>query len=148
MQTRLFSLGLGVVYVVIGALGFVSGLRTHPASHAPTLAHGDSAYGYLFGQFPVNTTHDVLNIVIGLIGIAVCVRLGAARAYSRLLFLVFGLFTIFGFMPVAGTLWGFAPIYGADVWVHAVSALAAAYFGFVATEPTYVEPAPGHFAHA
>jgi hypothetical protein len=148
MQTRLFSLVFGVVYVLVGILGFVPGLRTHPAANAPILAHGDSGYGYLFGQFPINTTHNLIHIVVGLIGIAVFARLDLARLYCRLLFLIFGLFVVLGFMPQADTLWGLVPLFGADVWLHALTAVAGAYFGFVATEPTYVEPAPGHVVHA
>jgi hypothetical protein len=143
MQTRLFSLVFGVVYTLVGLVGFVPAFRTHPAANAP---HVDvtAAYGYLFGLFPVNAVHDIFHIVVGIIGIVAFTRLGLATAYCRLLFLVFGLLVVAGFMPQANTLWGVLPLFDSDTWLHAATAIAAGYFGFVASEPTYVEPAPGH----
>ena len=147
MQTRLFSLAFGTFYFAIGILGFIPGLRTSPPAGAPHL-DATAAYGYFLSQFPINAVHDVFNIVIGLIGIIVFARLEPARIYCRTLLLLFGALACIGFLPTLDTLWGWLPIFGADTWLHAVTAVAAGYFGFVVTEPTYVEPAPAHAAHA
>jgi uncharacterized protein DUF4383 len=147
MQTRLFSLVIGIAYVLIGILGFIPALRTTPAANAP---HVDitASYGYLLGQFPVNAVHNGVHIVIGILGILAFARFSFAIGYCRTLFLVYGLLAIIGFMPKADTLWGLAPIFGSDAWLHTATALLAAYFGWVAHEPTYVEPARGHAVHA
>jgi hypothetical protein len=47
---------------------------------------------------------------------------------------LYGLLAILGLIPGTNTLFGLVPIYGHDVWLHALSALIAAYFGFVARE--------------
>jgi Domain of unknown function (DUF4383) len=147
MQTRLFSLVFGTVYVFIGILGFIPGLRTHPPVGAPHV-DATAAYGYFLGQFPINAFHDLFHIAVGIVGIVVFARLEAARIYCRVLLLVFGTLACVGFLPTLDTLWGWLPIFGADTWLHAATAVAAGYFGFVATEPTYVEPAAAHAAHA
>ena len=41
---------------------------------------------------------------------------------------------VLGLLPQTNTTFGLIPIYGADVWLHAVIAAAAAYFGFVARD--------------
>ncbi len=147
MQTRLFSLIVGVVYLLVGVLGFIPALRTTPPANAPSL-DVTAGYGYLLGHFPVNALHDVVHLLIGLVGVIAFARLEFSRLFLRTLFLVYGLLACLGFIPNADTLWGLVPIFGSDTWLHAATAIAAGYFGFVATEPTYVEPAPGHAAHA
>jgi hypothetical protein len=147
MQTRLFSLALGIVYVFIGLVGFIPALRTHPPVTAPHM-DATAGYGYFLGQFPINALHDALHIVVGLAAIAVSARLNPARIYCRVLFLVFGVLACLGFLPTVNTLWGLVPIFGADTWLHAATAIAAGYFGFVAPEPTYIEPAVARAAHA
>lgn len=41
-----------------------------------------------------------------------------------------------GLFPVLNTTFGLIPIFGNDVWLHAVTAIAAAYFGWMARETT------------
>lgn len=131
MLARYFALVFGIVYLLVGILGFIPQLYTSPAANAP---HVDvtGAYGYLLGLFPVNWLHDVVHILVGLAGIISYFRFRSARYYSRFLFLVFGLLTIFGFMPQANTLWGLVPLFGNDAWLHAATSLAGGFFGWVA----------------
>ena len=143
MQTRYFSLGIGVIYLLVGIIGFIPALYTTPPASAPTL-HLTAGYGYLFGLFPVNALHDVVHILIGIAGIAASVRVASARYYSQFLFLAYGLLTVMGFLPQLDTLFGWMPIFTSDTWLHGATALVAAYFGWVALESTHVEPAPAH----
>lgn len=146
MQTRLFSLVIGIVYLLLGILGFIPALRTTPPANAPTL-NVTAGYGYFLGQFPVNAVHDLVHILIGLAGIIAFTRFAYAIAYCRTLFLVYGLLTVAGFLPATDTLNGLVPIFGSDAWLHAATAIIASYFGWVAHEPTHVEPAPGYAVH-
>jgi len=139
-QTRLFTLVLGVLYLVVGILGFVPALRTAPPFDAPHLDAG-AGYGYLFGLFPINDLHNVVHILIGIFGIALSAKFSAARLYCRTLFVLFGVLTFLGFLPQADVLFGLIPIFSNDTWLNAVSAIIVAYFGYVATEPTRMEGA-------
>lgn len=142
MQTRYWALAIGVIYVVVGIVGFIPALYSSP----PATPHLDvtASYGLLLGIFPVNVVHDVFHIVIGILGIAVFGSERAAGAYSRALFLIFGLLAIMGFIPQADTVFGLIPIYGNDVWLHTVTAIASSYFGWVAGEHTTEPAAPAH----
>lgn len=143
MQTRMFTLLLGAGSIVVGVLGFISALRTDLPASSPHLDVTDSA-GNLFSIFPVNSLHNIGAIVIGVIAVAASANDELARRFCIAAFLVFGILMIFGFIPTLDTLGGYAPIYGDDTWLSAGISLLAGYFGFVAPEPTYVEPAPGH----
>jgi hypothetical protein len=140
MQTRLFALTIGVVYLLVGVVGFIPALYTKPPLTAP---HVDvtASYGYLLGIFPVNALHNIVHILVGLSGIVAGSRFALARYYCIVLFLVYGVLTVMGFIPTLDTTWGLIPIFGSDTWLHAASTIAAAYFGFVAPEPTHVTPA-------
>jgi Domain of unknown function (DUF4383) len=146
MQTRLFTLVLGLFYVLFGVAGFISGLRSAPPASAPHVDVTDS-YGYLFGTFPVNVLENALHIVIGLGGIIMGARLILARYYCQFLFLVLGALTFMGFLPTLDTVWGYMPILSSETWLHAATAIAAAYFGWVAPESTRVEPAYAGTGH-
>ena len=53
-----------------------------------------------------------------------------ARLYARATAIVYGLLTIMGLIPGLNTVFGLLPLHGHDVWLHALLAIIAAYFGF------------------
>jgi hypothetical protein len=126
-----FALVFGIVYALVGVLGFVPGLLQAPPADAPALMLGTS-YGSLLGIFPVNAVHNLVHIIVGLIGIVAARGLSSARGYSRSVAIIFGVLTIMGLVPGLSTTLGYIPIFGADVVLHAVTMLAAAYFGWFA----------------
>jgi len=128
MTVRNFAMVLGVVYIVIGVLGFVPPLLTSPAD-APPLAF-DQAYGYLFGLFPVNILHSLVHLGVGIWGVVAARTFPAARTYAVSLAVIFGVLTVMGLIPGLNTVFGLIPLFGHDIWLHALTAIAAAYFGF------------------
>jgi hypothetical protein len=128
-----FAVGFGIVYALIGLLGFVPGVLQPPPADAPGLSVS-TAYGYMLGVFPLNVLHDLVHIVVGVIGIAMAGRLVAARTYCRAVAIVFAVLTIMGLVPGLDTTFGLIPIFGADVLLHAVTTVASAYFGWMAPE--------------
>ena len=52
----------------------------------------------------------------------------------------YGILAVMGLIPQLGTTFGMIPVSGHDVWLHALTAIAAAYFGWMAPvdggEPT------------
>lgn len=129
-MVRPFALIFGIIYVLVGILGFIPGLSTHPAD-APHLSV-ESGHGYLLGMFPINILHNVVHLIIGIAGILASRSLGGARLYAKALAIVYGLLAVLGLIPATQTTFGLIPIHGNDIWLHALSALIAAYFGFVA----------------
>jgi len=106
---------LGVAFVVVGVVGFVPPLTPN---------------GNLLGLFPVNAAHNLVHIALGVWGLVVGGTFSGALFYLRGLTVIYGLLAILGLFPATNTLFGLAPIHGADVALHAVLALIAAYFGF------------------
>ena len=135
MNTVTAALIFGVVFTLVGVAGFFA---APPPPGAPPLVieHG---HGLALGLFPVNTLHNIVHIVFGLMGIlASRGTLMSARGYAQFVAVVYGLLVVLGLLPQTNTTFGLIPLYGADVWLHAIIAAAAAYFGFVAREPVAV----------
>ena len=130
MTIRTFSLALGILYLGLGLLGFAPPLLSAISDSAPPL--GITAFhGYLLGLFAVNFFLNLVHMATGAWGIAASRGAGGSRAYAKTMAVVYGLFAVMGLMPQVNTLFGLMPLYGNDVWLHAGSALAAAFFGWV-----------------
>lgn len=129
-----FALIIGILFTLIGIMGFIPGLVHEPAVPAEdaflsfTLGYGD-----LMGLFPVNVLHNLVHLTVGILGIVASRTLSSARLFSGALAIFYGVLTLMGlFMPTQSSL-GFIPIFGNDIWLHAFTAAIAAYFGFIAT---------------
>jgi hypothetical protein len=128
---RAFALAAGIAYLAVGLLGFVPGITQPPPAGAPDVAIA-AGYGYLLGLFPINVLRNLVHLAIGLWGVASYKSFDASRVYARGLAIVYGLLTIMGLIPGLNTTFGLIPIFGHDVWLHALTAAAAAYFGWLA----------------
>ncbi len=131
MATRYFALATGIGYVLVGVLGFVPGMTQSPPDGSPSLAV-DAGYGYLFGLFPINILHNIIHLVVGMLGLVVYREYDWARTFGRGLAIVYGVLAFMGLIPGLNTTFGVVPIFGHDVWLHALTAAVAAYFGFFA----------------
>lgn len=127
---RYFALILGVVYLAIGVLGFFPAALQPPGPAAPSLAV-DAGYGRLLGLFPVNVLHNIVHLAVGLWGLLAYRSLGGSVGFARGLAIFYGVLAIMGLIAALNTTFGLIPIFGHDVWLHALTALAAAYFGFM-----------------
>ncbi len=131
MKTRYFALLFGLIFLIGGILGFIPALLTPPPSGGPPMAVG-AYYGHLFGLFPVNALHNLLHVLLGLWGIAAWRSFTASRTYARGLTVIYAILTVFGLIPGLDTIFGLVPLYSNDIWLHAVAAIIAAYFGWAA----------------
>ena len=105
----------GGIFILIGLLGFVPALTPN---------------GNLLGLFPVNAVHNLVHAGLGVWGVLAGASLGASLIYFRGIAILYGVLAVLGLIPATNTLFGLAPIHGADVALHAVLALIAAYLGF------------------
>lgn len=129
-----FALTIGIIYLLMGVAGFIPSLVATPAV-TPDVANlrFTRGYGDLMGLFPINVLHNVVHLGVGLLGILASISLGSARLFSGALALFYGLLATLGLFPATYSTLGLLPILGNDVWLHAVTAGIAAYFGFIAT---------------
>jgi hypothetical protein len=129
MTIRNFVLTIGILYVLVGVLGFFPGLVAAPHAGAPSMAV-DSGYGYLLGLFPVNALYNLFHLAIGALALGVYRSLSRSITFSRGLAILFGVLTVMGMIPILSTTFGWIPLFGHNVWLHAVTAAIAAYFGY------------------
>jgi hypothetical protein len=125
------ALVFGVVFLLAGIAGFFA---APPPPDAPplTLEHG---HGLALGLFPVNTLHNLVHLVFGVLGLAASRgAVMAARQYFQLVAVAYALLVILGLLPATQTLFGLTPLWGNDVWLHLLLAAAAGYFGFAGTQ--------------
>jgi hypothetical protein len=129
MMTRNFAIIMGIVYVAVGLLGFFPGVVSAPSPGAPDVAV-HFGYGYLVGLFPINILHNFVHLGVGVWGISAYRTLAGSQSFARGLAIFYGVLAIMGLIPGLNTMFGLIPIFGHDIWLHAVSAGLAAYFGF------------------
>jgi hypothetical protein len=126
-----FAVIFGVVYALLGFLGFLPTVLQPPPADAPSLTV-DAYYTYLLGTFPLNALHNLVHVATGVVGIVSASTFSAARLYSRTVSIVFGALTVMGLLPALNTTLGLIPIFGADVLLHVLTTLVSAYFGWFA----------------
>ena len=130
-MTRIFTLVAGIVFLVAGVLGFMPGITV---DHVLVFIPGNTGgHEYLLGIFAVDAVHNLINLVIGALGIS-AYYWDRARLYCQGLGIVCLLIGILGFMPALlfgnGMLLGLFHVNLADNLVYVVVGAVAAYLGF------------------
>ncbi|GGC11798.1 hypothetical protein GCM10011494_33270 [Novosphingobium endophyticum] len=133
MTTRGFALIFGVVFGLVGIAGFVPSLVTAVHGPHPPLAV-ETGYGLLLGLFPINLLHNLVHVLFGLWGLIGSRSIVASKFYARSVAVIYAVLSIAGLVPGLDTLFGLTPLFGNDVWLHALLALIAAYFGWLHRE--------------
>src|SRR5574339_32835 len=141
MKTRTFALIAGIAYLGAGLLGLIPAALMPPPADAPPTSF-TLLYGYLLGLFPVNVLHSAVHLAIGFWGIAASRDATGAKVYGRSLAILYGALAVMGLIPGLNNVFGFIPLHGHDVWLHAGTAAIAAYFGW----RTEVDVARRHMA--
>ncbi|MEC4817617.1 MAG: DUF4383 domain-containing protein [Scytonema sp. PMC 1069.18] len=129
MGARYFALVSGIVFILLGIFGFIPGMVATPGTGGPAVII-KPGYGYLLEAFPINIIHNIVHLAVGIWGVASYRSYIRARSYARGLAIFYGVLAIMGLLPVLNTVFGLIPIFGNDVWLHAITAAIAAYFGF------------------
>ncbi len=129
MSTATFALIFGIAYLGAGVLGLIPAALMPPPADAPPVTFA-VVYGYLLGLFAVNVLHSAVHLAIGAWGIAAWRGMASPLVFARSLAIFYGALAVMGLIPGMNTLFGMLPMHGHDVWLHAGSAIAAAYFGW------------------
>ncbi|PYK68886.1 MAG: TonB-dependent receptor [Verrucomicrobia bacterium] len=116
-MAKTLALLFGVVFLLIGILGFV-----------PALAPNEM----LLNIFHVNAAHNVVHLLTGVVALLAGMGgVGAARTFFRIFGVVYGLVAVLGFVVGDGLLLGLIANNMADTWLHVVIALVSLIIGFV-----------------
>ena len=119
---RTVALVFGIVFLLVGLLGFV-----------PALTPG----GALLGLFMVNGLHSIVHLLFGVLGIAAAFT-GYSRVYNKVGGVIYLVLAVIGFIALLGVsalapngmLLGLVMINMADNFLHLVLGLVLAYVGF------------------
>jgi hypothetical protein len=137
MGERYCALGLGIFFILLGVIGFIPAFVFVPAGGGayvpPSVVPGlyGADYGNIFGLFPTNIVHNLVHLIVGFAGIIAYPDARGSRVYCRVFAYAYTVLAILGLIPFARTLFGLMPIYGNNVWFNALTAIVAAYFGFI-----------------
>jgi hypothetical protein len=108
----------GIVFVLVGILGFVPGITTD---------------NHLLGIFEVDVLHNIIHLATGLIAFWAASTMANSRLFFKLFGVIYALVTILGFM-MGGSILGLFMVNAADNFLHLVIALVALYAGFMMKE--------------
>ena len=110
------ALAIGVVYVLVGLIGFfVTGFD----------GFAEPEGGLVLGIFEVNPLHNIVHLLIGGAGLALWSTLDRARLYGWLLAIGYGATFVYGlFVAGSDDAANFLALNQADNWLHFFSALA------------------------
>lgn len=138
MNAKNFALVGGIIMLVIGALSLIPAF-TGLAFGLPILKI-ETSYGLFLGIFPLNIVNKAILIGFGLWGVAAAsdpaLSLPRSISFSRWVFMISALFAVLGLFPQTNTLFGYVPLFGAGIWLHAVMALAGGIFGYSVVKRT------------
>lgn len=111
---QIIAAAIGAIYTLIGLAGFIATGFDGFAS-----SQGDSLLG-----FEVNPLHNIVHVVIGVVGLLMSRSLSAARAFGWLLFIGYGLVFLYGLFVDKNSDANFLALNNADNVLHVLSALA------------------------
>ncbi|MGH7714287.1 MAG: DUF4383 domain-containing protein [Gemmatimonadaceae bacterium] len=115
----------GVVFLLIGVLGFVStGMSMD--------ANVDTA-PKLLGLFPVNVLHNVFHLLFGVWGLLAARTVAGATQFAKLGGSIYGVLAALAL--VTPNTFGLIPIGGNNIWLHALIGVVLFYFGIRQPKP-------------
>lgn len=106
---------VGVVFLVVGVLGFVPGITTE---YDTMELAGHESEAMLLGIFQVSVLHNVVHLAFGVAGLAMARSLGAARAYLIGGGVIYLLLFVYGMAIDHDSDANFVPLNTADDWLH------------------------------
>ncbi|ETT27363.1 hypothetical protein RAJCM14343_1964 [Rhodococcus aetherivorans] len=127
------ALAVGVVFLLVGILGFVLGITTN--YDTMTFA-GHESGALLLGIFGVSILHNIVHLLFGVAGVAMARTVGAARSYLIGGGIIYLVLWLYGLVIDKDSSANFVPVNSADDWLHFVLGAAMIALGFLLTRRT------------
>ncbi len=138
MGVRLAALLLGFAYIIFGISGILPNSSYPVPDSFPTLIIG-ARYSVYFAVFPINIMLTYLHWLVGLWGVLAYHSLDNSYAYAKIVGIGYLVLAIFGLIPFLNTFFGWMPLFGNNIWLHALTGAILVYFGFLyKPSPNYV----------
>lgn len=108
---------VGVVFLLVGILGFVPGITTH---YSDMTFAGHHSMAKLLGIFMVSVLHNIVHLLFGIAGIAMARKWSTARTFLIGGGVIYLVLWIYGLVIDQMSNANFIPINTADNWLHFV----------------------------
>jgi hypothetical protein len=124
------ALAVGIVFLVVGVLGFVPGI-TSDYDTLVVAGHGSEAM--LLGIFQVSVLHNVVHLLFGVAGILLARRSDTARTYLLAGGAIYLVLWVYGLLIDHESSANFVPVNNADNWLHLLLGLGMIALGLLTT---------------
>jgi hypothetical protein len=114
------ALAVGVIFLLVGVLGFVPGITTNYDQLSFAGHHSDAM---LMGVFQVSILHNIVHLLFGAAGITLAKTRGEARSYLLWGGVIYLVLWIYGLLIDHDSNANFVPVNNADNWLHLVLGL-------------------------
>jgi hypothetical protein len=113
--TQKAALLVGVVFLLVGVLGFIPGITT---DYGEMQFAGHESEAKLLGLFQVSILHNLVHLAFGVAGIATARAFSTARVYLVGGGLVYLVLWFYGMLIDHDSSANFVPVNTADDWLH------------------------------
>jgi Domain of unknown function (DUF4383) len=114
---RTAALAVGVVFLLVGIMGFIPGLTTN---YSQMSGAGHDSMAKLLGVFQVSVLHNIVHLLFGVAGIAMARSNVTARGYLIGGGLIYLILWVYGLIIDKSTSANFVPLNSADDWLHLI----------------------------
>lgn len=112
---QLVALVVGIVFLLVGVLGFVPGITTR---YDDMEMAGHESMAMLLGIFMVSALHNVVHLLYGIVGVIASRTARASRSYLIIGGVVYLVLWIYGLVIDQDSGANFVPLNTADNWLH------------------------------
>ncbi|SDD68460.1 DUF4383 domain-containing protein [Auraticoccus monumenti] len=122
------AMAVGVVFLLVGVLGFVPGITTNYDTMSFASHHSEAL---LLGLFQVSVLHNIVHLLFGVAGLVLARSVGAARSYLVFGGIIYFVLFIYGLVVPHDSAANFVPVNNADNVLHLVLAIGMVALGLV-----------------
>lgn len=112
---RTAALVVGLVFLVVGVLGFIPGATT---DYDRMAGAGHESDAHLLGVFQISVVHNIVHLLFGIAGLAAARTSAAARVYLIGGGVVYLALSVYGVLIDKSSSANFLPLNRADDWLH------------------------------
>ena len=111
---------VGIVFLLVGILGFIPGITTHYSSMS-FMSHHSAAK--LLGLFQVSILHNLVHLLFGVVGLLAARTASGARKYLIVGGVIYLVLFVYGLIVGQNSMANFVPVNTADDILHLVLGL-------------------------
>ncbi|WP_040738056.1 DUF4383 domain-containing protein [Nocardia tenerifensis] len=141
---RIAALAVGLVFLIVGVLGFIPGITDNYDSMTFAGHHSDA---HLFGVFNVSILHNIVHLLFGVAGLLAARAGAAARSYLLIGGVIYLALWVYGVVVDEASEANFVPLNNADNWLHLGLGLGMVVLGALLPRLTAPRQHPTGYAH-